>query len=116
MTPKSAWRFAKKLPEQDNPHRPPAGFTDNADDPADRATCIAIASITNSRALETSTEDRIGTPTKRRSDKRGPALKIKQQLEQIGKLPATRQRAIAQALDAMLPQNGAYATTTTHHP
>jgi hypothetical protein len=41
------------------------------------------------------------------SGKRGPAPKIQQQLEQIGKLPAAKQRAIAQVLDAMLQQHGA---------
>lgn len=39
--------------------------------------------------------------------KRGPAPKIQQQLEQIGKLSAAKQRAIAQVLDAMLQQHGA---------
>ena len=57
--------------------------------------------------LDTSIEDLIGTPARRRSGKRGPAPKIQQQLEQIGKLPAAKQRAIAQVLDAMLQQHGA---------
>jgi len=34
-------------------------------------------------------------------------LTLQQQLEQIGKLPAAKQRAIAQVLDAMLQQHGA---------
>jgi hypothetical protein len=33
--------------------------------------------------------------------------RIQQQLEQIGRLPAAKQRAIAQVLDAMLQQHGA---------
>ena len=57
--------------------------------------------------LDTSIEDLIGAPARRRSGKRGPAPKIQQQLEQIGKLPAAKQRAIAQVLDAMLQQHGA---------
>lgn len=57
--------------------------------------------------LDTSIEDLIGTPARRRSGKRGPAPKIQQQLEQIGRLPAAKQRAIAQVLDAMLQQHGA---------
>jgi hypothetical protein len=46
------------------------------------------------------------TPAKRSARKRGPAPKIQQQLEQIGRLPVAKQRAIAQMLDAMLQQHG----------
>jgi transcriptional regulator with XRE-family HTH domain len=38
--------------------------------------------------------------------KRGPQKKIRQQFERIQALPAARQRAIAQVLDAMLQQHG----------
>lgn len=36
--------------------------------------------------------------------KRGPASKLEQQLEAIGRLPKSKQRAIGQMLDAMLEQ------------
>lgn len=55
--------------------------------------------------LAISIEALIGTPAKRRNAKRGPAPKIQQQLERIGRLPAAKQRAIAQMLDAMLQQS-----------
>jgi hypothetical protein len=57
------------------------------------------------QTLQTTVEALIGTPAKRRSAKRGPAPKIQQQLERIGRLPAAKQRAIAQMLDAMLQQS-----------
>ena len=55
--------------------------------------------------LEITIEALIGTPAKRRAGKRGPAPKIQQQLEQIGRLSVAKQRAIAQVLDAMLQQH-----------
>jgi transcriptional regulator with XRE-family HTH domain len=57
------------------------------------------------QTLETTVEDLIGTRSKHSARKRGPAPKIQQQLEQIGRLPAAKQRAIAQVLDAMLQQH-----------
>ncbi|MBX3712965.1 MAG: helix-turn-helix transcriptional regulator [Lysobacter sp.] len=69
---------------------------------------IAVETLAQlAEALQTSVEELIGTPAKRRASKRGPASKLQQQLEQIGKLPAAKQRAIAQVLDAMLQQHGA---------
>jgi transcriptional regulator with XRE-family HTH domain len=56
--------------------------------------------------LDITIEALIGTPAKRSTRKRGPAPKIQQQLEQIGRLPVAKQRAIAQVLDAMLQQHG----------
>jgi transcriptional regulator with XRE-family HTH domain len=56
--------------------------------------------------LDITIEALIGKPAKRSARKRGPAPKIQQQLEQIGRLPVAKQRAIAQVLDAMLQQHG----------
>jgi transcriptional regulator with XRE-family HTH domain len=67
---------------------------------------IAVETLAQlAQTLQTTVEDLIGTPAKRRTAKRGPAPKIQQQLEQIGRLPAAKQRAIAQMLDAMLQQS-----------
>jgi hypothetical protein len=67
---------------------------------------IAVETLAQlAETLQTTVEDLIGTRTKRRTAKRGPAPKIQQQLEQIGQLPVAKQRAIAQMLDAMLQQH-----------
>ncbi len=67
---------------------------------------IAVETLAQlAETLQTNVEDLIGTRTKRSAGKRGPAPKIQQQLEQIGRLPVTKQRAIAQMLDAMLQQH-----------
>jgi transcriptional regulator with XRE-family HTH domain len=67
---------------------------------------IAVETLAQlAQTLQTTVEDLIGTRTKRRTTKRGPAPKIQQQLEQIGQLPVAKQRAIAQMLDAMLQQH-----------
>jgi transcriptional regulator with XRE-family HTH domain len=67
---------------------------------------IAVETLAQlAETLQTTVEDLIGTRTKRRAGKRGPAPKIQQQLEQIGQLPVAKQRAIAQILDAMLQQH-----------
>ncbi|MFC3549572.1 helix-turn-helix domain-containing protein [Lysobacter cavernae] len=61
------------------------------------------------RSLDLSFEELVDSedkPTLGRG-KRGPAPKIKQQLEQIEALPKAKQRAIAQVLDSMLGQDGA---------
>lgn len=67
---------------------------------------IAVETLAQlAETLQTTVEELIGTRTKRSAGKRGPAPKIQQQLEQIGRLPVAKQRAIAQMLDAMLQQH-----------
>lgn len=60
------------------------------------------------QALDTTLDalvaDTSAPPTKAMPKKRGPAPKIRQQLEQIEALPKAKQRAIAQVLDSMLAQ------------
>jgi transcriptional regulator with XRE-family HTH domain len=52
--------------------------------------------------LGVSIEELIGAPPKRTAGKRGPPPKLQQQLEQIGRLPKAKQRAVVQVLDAVL--------------
>lgn len=55
-------------------------------------------------ALGTTIEGVIGVDAKRSPGKRGPQPKIAQQLEQIRALPATKQRIVAQMIDAVIAQ------------
>ena len=55
-------------------------------------------------ALGTTIEGLIGVDAKRSPGKRGPQPKIAQQLEQIRSLPATKQRMVAQMIDAVIAQ------------
>jgi transcriptional regulator with XRE-family HTH domain len=55
-------------------------------------------------ALGTTIEGVIGVDAKRSPAKRGPQPKIAQQLEQIRALPVTKQRMVAQMIDAVLAQ------------
>lgn len=55
-------------------------------------------------ALGTTIEGVIGLNAKRSPSKRGPQPKIAQQLEQIRALPATKQRMVAQMIDAVIAQ------------
>lgn len=57
--------------------------------------------------LDTSIEELIGTPAKRRASKRGPASKLQQQLERISALPKPQQRFVMQMIDTVLQQHGA---------
>ena len=53
-----------------------------------------------------SVEDLIGSPAKRgTADKRGPAPKIQQQLEQVSRLLKAKQRVVSEVLDSLLAQN-----------
>ena len=64
---------------------------------------IAIATLADAaKVLDTSIEALVGSSSDKRGGKRGPALKIQQQLERIEALPKARQRVIAQVLDSML--------------
>lgn len=66
---------------------------------------IAIATLALvAKALDVAIEDLIGSASAKAAGKRGPAPKIRQQLEQIEALPKAKQRAIAQVLDSMLAQ------------
>lgn len=51
-----------------------------------------------------SLEDLVGMPTPK--NKRGPAPKLQRQIEQIQKLPRTKQRFVMQMLDTVLQQSG----------
>jgi transcriptional regulator with XRE-family HTH domain len=65
---------------------------------------IAVALLaTLASALDTSVEELLGEET-RRNSKRGPASRLQQQLEQVGRLPKARQRLITEVLDSMLAQ------------
>lgn len=55
-------------------------------------------------ALGTTIEGVIGVDAKRSPGKRGPQPKIAQQLEQIRSLPATKQRMVAQMIEAVIAQ------------
>ena len=54
--------------------------------------------------LGTSVEALIGQPAT--AAKRGPAPKLQQQLEQLGRLPKTQQRLVSQLIDTVLQQHG----------
>jgi hypothetical protein len=54
------------------------------------------------KALDATIEDLIGTPSAKATSKRGPAPKLQLQLEQVSRLPKSKQLAIAQVLDSML--------------
>lgn len=66
---------------------------------------IAVATLpTVSRVLGLSIEELIGTPAT--CSKRGPASKLQQQLEQLGRLPKAKQRFVSEMLDSVLTQAG----------
>ena len=46
----------------------------------------------------------IGTPAARSANKRGPAPKLQQQLEQVSRLPKAQQKFVTQMLDTVLQQ------------
>ena len=54
------------------------------------------------KALGVSIEELVGGEAKR--GKRGPAPKLQRQLEQLQELPRSRQRFVAEMLDAVLQQ------------
>ena len=54
--------------------------------------------------LNTSVETLIGTPAARSANKRGPAPKLQQQLEQVSRLPKAQQKFVSQMLDTVLQQ------------
>ena len=55
------------------------------------------------KALNVSIEALIDTPTKT-ANKRGPAPKLQQQLEQLSQLPRAKQRLVSEVLDSLLAQ------------
>lgn len=57
------------------------------------------------KALNVSIESLIGTPTKA-TNKRGPAPKLQQQLEQLSRLPKAQQRLVSQVIESVLAQAG----------
>ena len=52
--------------------------------------------------LAVSVEELIGTPARRTAGKRGPAPKLRQQLERVSQLPKARQRVASEVLDSLL--------------
>ena len=56
------------------------------------------------RTLSITIEELIGVPPKRSSSKRGPAPKLQQQLEQLSRLPKTKQRLVSQLIESVLAQ------------
>lgn len=58
------------------------------------------------KALGTSIEELIGEPAK--PDKRGPAPKLQQQLEQLSRLPKAQQKLVSQVIDSVLAQANRY--------
>ena len=67
---------------------------------------IAVAMLpTVSRLLGVPVEELIGAPATR-IGKRGPAPKLQQQLEQLGRLPKAKQRFVSEMLDSVLAQAG----------
>ena len=66
---------------------------------------IAVETLTQAAtALNTSVEELIGTPAAHRAGKRGPAPKLQQQLEQVSRLPRSKQQFVMQMLDTVLQQ------------
>ncbi|HET7662748.1 MAG TPA: helix-turn-helix transcriptional regulator [Rhodanobacteraceae bacterium] len=64
---------------------------------------IAVETLTQlAVALQTNVEELIGTQTKHRAGKRGPAPRIQQQLERVSQLPRARQRMVSEVLDSLL--------------
>lgn len=57
------------------------------------------------KALNVSIESLIGTQTKA-TNKRGPAPKLQQQLEQLSRLPKAQQRLVSQVIESVLAQAG----------
>jgi transcriptional regulator with XRE-family HTH domain len=67
---------------------------------------IAVETLTQAAdVLGVSVEELIGTHTKRTAGKRGPAPKLQQQLEQLGRLPKAQQRMVSQLIDTVLQQH-----------
>jgi hypothetical protein len=69
---------------------------------AGRLRLLAGALPTLAERLGVGIEELIGYESKRSAAKRGPAPKLQQQLEQIGRLPKAKQRAVTQVLNAVL--------------
>lgn len=66
---------------------------------------IAVETLAQAaQVLDASVEDLLGMQAKRTAGKRGPQPKIAQQLEQIRALPVTKQRMVAQMIDAVIAQ------------
>lgn len=55
-------------------------------------------------ALGLSVEDLLGQPQTKTPGKRGPAPKLQQQLEQLGRLPKAKQRFVSDMIDSVLAQ------------
>jgi len=56
------------------------------------------------RVLGTSVEELLGQSPARAGGKRGPALRLRQQLERLSALPKPKQRAVMEVLESMLAQ------------
>lgn len=66
---------------------------------------VAVAMLPRlAKELAISVEALVGMPASK--NKRGPAPKLQQQIEQIQKLPRTKQRFVMQMLDTVLQQSG----------
>ena len=66
---------------------------------------VAVAMLpVLARELAVPVEDLVGVPVTK--GKRGPAPKLQRQIEQIQKLPRSRQRFVMQMLDTVLQQGG----------
>jgi len=64
---------------------------------------VAVAMLPNlAKELNSSVEALVGMPTPK--NKRGPAPKLQRQIEQIQKLPRTKQRFVMEMLDTVLQQ------------
>lgn len=68
---------------------------------------IAVATLsTLAKELDIAVEDLLGEPAKSSKNKRGPAPRLQQQLEQISQLPRAKQRFVIKMLDTVLQQAG----------
>ena len=58
------------------------------------------------RALTISVEELLGTQAATGKNKRGPASRLQQQIEQVRHLPRTKQKFVMEMLDTVLQQTG----------
>jgi transcriptional regulator with XRE-family HTH domain len=66
---------------------------------------VPVSALPNlSKALGVSIEEIVGTET--RAGKRGPTPKLQRQLEQLRKLPRSKQRFVSEMIDTVLQQAG----------
>jgi transcriptional regulator with XRE-family HTH domain len=72
---------------------------------AGRLRLLAGALPTLAERLGVGIEELIGYESKRSAGKRGPVPKLQQQLEQLNRLPKTKQRMVSQLIDSVLQQH-----------